>query len=212
VAAANPDLAFEPGAVSRLVRVLDDDPAVGAAGPQLRYPDGRPQPSARRFPRLRYVLAGRRSPLARLFPGLRAARDFQYIGTEAADGPVRVEAVLGTFMVLRRAALDRAGWFDERFFMFAEDMELCRRLGRAGWKVVVEPRARVEHFYGGVRQRFRRFTEYHRVRALVRFLGSERGPLLRALVGAAGAWYYFLLEGMAAVGLHEHERSWGRAG
>ncbi|MBM3315387.1 glycosyltransferase family 2 protein [candidate division WOR-3 bacterium] len=207
VAVANPDLRFEPGGVSRLAGLLDAEPAAGAVGPQLVYPDGRPQPSARRYPGLRYALAGRRSPLARLCPKLAAARDFQYLGTERAADPVEVEALLGTFAVFRREALDSAGGFDERYFMFAEDMELCRRLRQKGWKVFLEPRARVEHYYGGVRRRFRRFTEYHRVKALTQFMSQGRG-CLRLPVVVAGAWYYFLLEGMAAVGLQEYEYSW----
>jgi N-acetylglucosaminyl-diphospho-decaprenol L-rhamnosyltransferase len=208
VATANPDVTFRGGAVGELVRFLDRNPQAGVAGPQLFYSDGVPQPSARRYPRLGYVLAGRRSPLARVLPGFRPARDFQYLGLEKAAAPVEVEAVIGTFAVFRREAFEGAGGFDERFFMFAEDMDICRRLWQRGWKVYLVPQSRIEHRYGATRRLYRRFTEFQRVKALTRFLGLGRRPVGRALVGFAGAGYYFGLEAAALVGLGEYERSW----
>ena len=75
LAVANPDLIFAPDALAKLVEFMDRCPDAGVVAPQFFYPDGTPQPSARRRPGFRYILAGRRSPLPR--PG-RAARAFQY--------------------------------------------------------------------------------------------------------------------------------------
>ena len=208
VAVANPDLVFAPGALEELVRVLDATPEAGAISPQFYYPDGLPQPSARRIPRFRFIFAGRRSPLVRVFP--RLGGSFLYSDTYLATQPVPVEAVIGAFVVFRRQAFQDVGGFDERFFMFAEDVDICQRLDVRGWKSYVVPTARVEHLYGGVRRRYRRFTEYHRIRALCILLGRSRGPIARALLSLAGTGYLAVLEAAWLLGMGEHERSWRR--
>jgi N-acetylglucosaminyl-diphospho-decaprenol L-rhamnosyltransferase len=208
VAVANPDLVFAMPAVSGLVRFMDEHPEAGAVSPQLFYPDGTPQPSARRLPRLRYVLAGRRSPLARIFPRYAPARDFQYADAHLATEPVQVEAVIGTFVAFRRAALDQIAGFDEGFFMYAEDMDICRRLSRSGWKVYLDPRLTVEHFYGGVRRRFQQFGDYQRLKALMRYFCLGRGGPARLVLRVAFAAYLFLSEAGWLVGLREFEYSW----
>lgn len=208
VAVANPDIVFEPETVSKLLQAMENHPTIGAIAPQLLYPDGQPQPSARRLPRLKYVLAGRRSLLLRIFPGWNTAREFQYLGTEKLDDLVEVEALLGTFLVLRVTALDQTGGFDERFFMFAEDMDISRRLRHHGWKLFLEPRARIYHYCGGARQSARRFTEYHRIRSLTLFLTLSRPKLARGLVQLLGAWYYIVLEAVGIIGWYEREYSW----
>lgn len=208
VAVANSDITFGKGAASRLLEFLTRNPGAGAAGPQLFYPDGTAQPSARRFPRLRYVLAGRRSPLIMLRCRSRMTRDFQYLGIEKSIQPQEVEALVGAFVVFRREALDQVNGFDDRYFMFAEDMDIARRLRRCGWLSFVVPMAKVEHRYGATRRRFVRFTEFHRVRALTRFLAEGRSPITAALIWSVGAWYYFLLEAASQVGVLERELSW----
>lgn len=208
VAVANPDLVFSTSVMSGLVAFMDASPGVGAVSPQFRYPDGTPQPSARRLPRLRYILAGRRSPLARVFPGYAAARDFQYADAHLATGPIPVEAVIGTLVVFRRAALDRVAGFDEGFFMYAEDMDICRRIADAGWGVYLEPRLAVEHFYGGVRCRFQQFGDYQRLKALMRYFTIDRAWPSRLALRVAFAAYLFVSEAGWLVGLREFEYSW----
>ena len=211
VAVANPDLVFSQPAMTALVRFMDEHPEAGAVSPQLRYPDGSPQPSARRLPRLRYVLAGRRSPLSRLLPRYRPARDFLYADAHLATEPVEVEAVIGTLVTFRRPAIDRVAGFDERFFMYAEDMDICRRLRQSGWKVFLDPRVTVEHFYGGVRRRFQRFGDYQRLKALMRYFVLGRGGPARLALRFAFAGYLFLSEAGWLVGLREFEYSWQAA-
>jgi N-acetylglucosaminyl-diphospho-decaprenol L-rhamnosyltransferase len=208
VAVANPDLVFTGSTLTGLVSFMDECATAGAVSPQLRYPDGSPQPSARRLPRLRYVLAGRRSPLARVFPRYAPARDFLYADAHLAREPVPVEAVIGTLVVFRRSALDQVSGFDERFFMYAEDMDICRRLGQAGWGVYLDPRVTVEHFYGGVRRRFQQFGDYQRLKALMRYFVSSRGWPARLALRVAFAAYLSLSEAGWLVGLREFEYSW----
>lgn len=212
LAVANPDLVFSRDATDRLVGFLEMNQRAGVVSPQLVYPDGTCQPSARRFPRLRYVLAGRRSPLARWISGYAAARDFLYAGLEERKEPMAVEAVIGAMMVFRREALEQVGGFDERYFMFAEDMDVCRRLRQSGWEVYVEPRVRVVHYYGAVRRTRWFFSEYHRIKGLWRFFCQGRGRLSRVALTVGFAGYLFALQAGGIIGLREYEYSWQQMG
>jgi N-acetylglucosaminyl-diphospho-decaprenol L-rhamnosyltransferase len=203
VAVANPDVVFSTPAMTGLVAFMDEHPDAGAVSPQLMYPDGTPQPSARRLPR--------RSPLARTLPRYAPARDFLYADAHLATGPVPVEAVIGTLVTFRRSALDQVSGFDEGFFMYAEDMDICRRLGQSGWGVFLDPRQTVEHFYGGVRRRFQRFGDYQRLKALMRYFVLNRGLLARLALRVAFAGYLFLSEAGWLAGLREFEYSWQAA-
>lgn len=212
VAVANPDLEFSTPALSGVVKFMDARPEVGAVSPQLYYGDGTPQPSARRFPRLRYLLAGRRSPIGRLFPRYAPARDFQYADAHCSSEPLAVEAVIGTLVVFRREALDAVAGFDEGFFMYAEDLDICRRMRRAGWDVLLLPQFRVTHLYGAVRRQAPAFGDYQRLKALRRYFELGTGAVGRALLDVAFAGYLAVSEAGWLVGLREFEYSWQSAG
>jgi GT2 family glycosyltransferase len=116
-------------------------------------------------------------------------------------------------MVFRRAAFAAVGGFDEEYFMFAEDLDICNRLRQMGWQVFLEPGAKVVHYYGAVRRSWRRWTEYQRVRALHRFFTRQSGFLSSLMLTPAFAGYYFTLEALGLVGLGEFEYSWqGKGG
>ncbi len=213
LAVANPDIAVWPGTIDRLLSFMDQSPDVGVVSPQLLYSDGSPQPSARRFPRFRYVLAGRRSPLLKLLPGFRPAREFLYSGSENQAEPMDVDAVIGTFMLFRRAAFDEVGGFDEGYFFIAEDLDICRRLHALNWRVCLLPSARITHASGGVRRKYFAFTEYHRLRALLRFFSAGRSLPARFLLLFSFVSYLAVQEWLLALGLCGVEHSWrGRGG
>lgn len=208
IAVANPDLEFSSGTAGAMVRFLDENQRAGAVSPQLCYADGLPQPTARRYPRLRYVLAGRRSPILRFFPHYAAARSFQCTDIHLSRSPVQVEAVIGAFVVFRREALDAVRGFDEGFFMYAEDLDISRRMTDAGWGVYVDPRRLLLHHYGAVRRQARAFSDYQRLRALRRLFRSGRMPLSKVLLDIAFAGYLSTSAVGWLVGLGEYERSW----
>ncbi len=208
IAVSNPDVEFLPKTVTRLLDFLENTPEAGVVSPQLLYPNGEPQPSCRRLPKLRYVVAGRRSFLRRLFPAYPPAREFLYLGVEERKEPVEVEAVIGTFMVFRRQAFTEVGGFDERYFMFAEDLDICQRLTQKGWRVFLLPQVRIYHHYGGVRRKRRRFTEYHRIKSLYRFFTKGKGAIGSLFLAVAFAGYFFALEALGVLGLGEFEYSW----
>jgi N-acetylglucosaminyl-diphospho-decaprenol L-rhamnosyltransferase len=145
VVIANPDTDAAPNAVQILRDFAAARPRCGIAGPQLRYPDGRWQPSRRRFPTVRGTLV-RRTPL-RYF-----ARPFErqrghYLLDEPPDGPVPADWMLAAFLLLRRKMLDELGGFDEQFRLYGEDIELCYRAAKAGWERWYVPQAVVTHRY-----------------------------------------------------------------
>jgi N-acetylglucosaminyl-diphospho-decaprenol L-rhamnosyltransferase len=146
VIVCNPDLLLAPGAVDELIAVLASSPQVGAVGPTILRTDGTRYPSARSFPSL-LDAAGHG------FIGLWGADNRwskRYLRTdEPGAGPV--DWVSGAFIALRRAAFDAVAGFDESYFMFMEDVDICRRLHLGGWGVVFEPAASVTHIEGASR-------------------------------------------------------------
>jgi len=138
--AVNPDAVPGPGAVSALAAFMEGRPRCGVAGPRMVYPDGRPQPSRRRFPTVGGTLV-RRTPLRRLV----AQRRHLHLDEPAPSRPVQADWMLGGFLLLRRAMLEELGGFDERFRLYGEDIDLQYRALRAGWECWYVPAALVRH-------------------------------------------------------------------
>lgn len=141
----NPDTEVPSGAPDALVEFLRGRAEAAAVAPALLFPDGRRQASVRGFP-TPASLFGALSGLGRLFPhsrwaGYRAER-------LPEDRPVLVEQPMASALLLRRAALDAVGLFDERFPLFFNDVDLCFRLRQAGWEIWYDPRVHVIH-HGG---------------------------------------------------------------
>ena len=143
----NPDCRVESGAFAALLRTLDAHPDCAVAAPQLLNADGSVQASARGEPDAWTGLFGRHSMLTKFFPNAAAARrnlpaaDLVASGVESAP----VDWVMGAAMLVRREPFDRVGGFDERYFLYWEDADLCRRLRDAGWTTRYVPGARVRH-------------------------------------------------------------------
>jgi hypothetical protein len=209
VAVANPDLVFTDGAVTSLIQFMDEQADAGVVAPQLVYADGKVQPSARRLPRMRYVFAGRRSPLRRISPRLVPSAEFLYAGIESSSRPVEVEAVIGAFMIFRREAFEQAGAFDERYFMYAEDTDICRRIGRA-WKVFLLPTARIVHLVGQTRRRFLGMTEFQRLRSHRLFFVDGVHGSRAVLITLLFVFYLACQQAARLVGVAEFEYSWVR--
>jgi len=147
-----PGLEVWRGNLGGLVAALDSQPEIGLAGVRQVRSDGSLVPSMRRFPSALHMLAEalgvERIPGARAVFGERELDPRQYERTRACDW-------VAGFTVVRQAALERVGWFDERFLPLAEDADLCMRLRRAGWTVAYLPcmtmRRDEGHSRGGAR-------------------------------------------------------------
>lgn len=146
----NPDCRLLPKGVEHLVAELAQHPECAIAGPQILNDDGSVQGSARGDPTLLTGLFGRSSFLTRLFPGSRMAQ--RNVRVEAAldthGGSYEVDWVSGACMLARRDALEAVGGFDERYFLYWEDADVCRRLRDRGYSVRYVPGARVTHTVG----------------------------------------------------------------
>jgi GT2 family glycosyltransferase len=142
IAATNADIAVHPGAFGRLLEAAARDGGAGAIAPRLVLPDGETQHSVFAFPSIAFALA-LQSGAARVSPALgdRLALPGYWDSTRARRVPWAVAA----FLLVRREAWDQIGGFDERQWMYAEDLDLGWRLRRAGWATRFEPGAVVDH-------------------------------------------------------------------
>jgi N-acetylglucosaminyl-diphospho-decaprenol L-rhamnosyltransferase len=154
----NPDAEIGAGTLEAFLKVARDRPQAGAIGALTRNPDGTIYPSARRAPGLGLGLAHTvLAPFWRENPWSRRYRMAEW--DHRTERPV--DWVSGSSMLLRRAALDAVGLFDEQFFMYAEDMDLCRRLRNAGWQVWFSPQLEITHIGGTASAGRRRITLEH---------------------------------------------------
>jgi N-acetylglucosaminyl-diphospho-decaprenol L-rhamnosyltransferase len=140
----NPDVTFEPETLQRVVDALLAHPTTGIAGPAVINPDGSIYASARAFPGVRvgigHAILGeiwKKNPWTQ-----------RYLGVYEGDDVRIVDWLSGSCLVAKKEALDQVGGFDPEYFMFLEDVDLCFRLKRAGWRSLYVPGAQIEHSGG----------------------------------------------------------------
>jgi N-acetylglucosaminyl-diphospho-decaprenol L-rhamnosyltransferase len=139
----NPDVeAPSPEALERLGARLRDRPRAAVNAPRLIAEDGSAQGSARRFPSAMTMLAS--LPSAKRLAWLGRSYE-RYEEPSLSEAPVIVDWVVGAAMLIRRAAYGAVGGWDERFFLYMEDVDFCRRCARAGWEVWFDPGVRLRH-------------------------------------------------------------------
>lgn len=132
----NPDNVLPPDAAETMIDILKRHPDAGIVGPALTYPNGKLRPSARRFPTLRDLFEKRISP--------RRWHERYRRQTETdGDRTREVDWLVGACLLMRRDFFEKLGGFDERFFLFFEDIDLCRRCHASGKKVLYAPSVRV---------------------------------------------------------------------
>jgi GT2 family glycosyltransferase len=165
----NPDIRLQSDPFSSLLAKFDD-PAVAVAGPLVRSPAGAAEDSARRFP-----TAG--SLLKKFFAETKTP-DYP-----TDRGPMEVDWLAGMFMLFRSDAYRSAGGFDEAYFLYYEDVDICHRLRLAGAAVVFEPRAEVIHDARRASRRDARLALHH-LSSILRFL-RRRGSARRGSGSAA---------------------------
>jgi GT2 family glycosyltransferase len=146
----NPDCRLVPGAFDMLRRELERSHSYAIVGPRILNPDGTVQGSARGDPDMFTGLFGRTTVLRRLFPGLAVARRnvVSGDGVRSGDGSVTVDWLSGACLLAHRDALQSVNGFDERYFLYWEDADLCRRLRALGGQVRYVPGATAVHRVG----------------------------------------------------------------
>lgn len=179
----NPDAVPAAGALQRGVALMDQHPEVGLGGGQLRDPDGHAQPSARMFPTLRdefFTMSGlaARHPESRLLARIdRRWADPQ----QTAD----VDWIPGAFVFIRSPAFASLGGFDERYFMYYEEVDLCRALQRAGLRIRYWPELQAMHIGGASAKTVQQARvsrsgsqlELWRMRSALLYYRKHHGPL-----------------------------------
>ncbi len=167
---SNPDVVIHDGALASLVDFLSSHEDYALVGPRIVRPDGSVYPSHRVFPNV--WLAGAHALLAPWWAHNPATRRYR---APHHDGSV--DWVSGACFLVRRSAFEAVGGFDERYFMFAEDMALCWSLAQRGWRVGASDDAVVTHVEGVSRARATRAMVIAHHRSAIRFeWQSASGP------------------------------------
>lgn len=156
----NSDTIVHPGAIRAILEHFERNPGVGVVGPKLLNPDGSLQYSCRRFPNP-VAAAFRNTPLGKLFPNNRFTRDY-LMQDWGHDEPRLVDWVSGAALFLREETLEAVGGLDPGFFMYCEDVDICKRAWEAGFEVAYLPSAVITHAIG-------RSTDKVANRMIVRF-------------------------------------------
>ena len=191
----NPDCQLGNGAVIRLLEAIQNEPRAGMVGGLLLNLDGTEQGGGRRAvptPWRSFVRAFGLSRLAQRWPKL--FFDFHLHKQPLPDAAIEVEAISGACMLVRRAAVEDVGLWDERFFLHCEDLDWCMRFRQRGWTIRFVPSARVTHAIGACSRSRPFFVEWHKHKGMIRFYRKHfqhqyPGPLMWLVV--AGVWLRF---------------------
>lgn len=182
---ANPDVQWGPRSIDLLLEAADRWPRAGAFGPLIRDPDGSVYPSARHLPSL--IRGGMHAVVGPFWKSNPWTAAYRQDRAEPSERPVGW--LSGSCLLLRRAAFAEIGGFDERYFMYMEDVDLGDRLGKAGWLNVYVPSAEILHDKGHStgRDPARNLAAHHR--STYTFLSDRyprrwQAPLRGAIKGA----------------------------
>jgi GT2 family glycosyltransferase len=190
LAPANADVRLDPGALERLLVEGEGHPEAGAIAPRLILPDGSTQHSVYPFPTIPFTVAYVLGALA-----VSRRLSHRWCLGPGFDPSSRREVpwAVGAFLLVRRAAWDQAGGFDERQWMYAEDLDLGWRLRRAGWTARYEPDARIGHAESAATVQawgHERHTRWHA--STYEWLARRRGPAFARLIAAANVAGFLL--------------------
>lgn len=187
----NPDAELKEGALDKLVSFLDANSDAAVVGAKLLWPDGSYQDSYRRFFGFLFSIL-EVFEFHYYFPGNWLYRRSQY-GFEVFKEPSRVDWVVGAAFAVRREAFEKAGGFDEKIFMYAEDTDLCRTITDLGGKIYFLPGAEVVHYKGkSSRLSSVRSVEYYKS---LYYYHSKHSGSLKAMGfrGALALWSVFYI-------------------
>ncbi|HRH32386.1 MAG TPA: glycosyltransferase family 2 protein [bacterium] len=175
----NPDIIISAGALEKLYTYMEQHPDVGIVGPKLLNADGTLQYSCNRYHEVLVPIL-RRTPLGRLSFGKRKVDHF-LMKDSSHDEIVEVDWLMGSSLFTRAEALGKVGYFDERFFMYFEDTDLCWRFWEAGYKVIYNPEAVMVHYHrrasadGSLFKQLRSPLTWHHIRSAYKFFRKHSG-------------------------------------
>lgn len=206
----NPDTEVRKDALETMVCYLDKHAGAGVVGPQLLNPSGTVQSSRRRFPTLVTALF-ESTWLQSVAPG--GVLDHYYMLDQSEDEAGDVDWLTGACLMVRRRVIDEVGGLDEAYFMYSEELDWCRRIKEAGWRIVYLPAAQVVHHAGKSseqavtarhvnfqRAKLRYFRKYH---------GRAAAVVLRTFLLASYLWQLGLEVAKGVAG-HKRPLRWQR--
>lgn len=191
----NPDCLIYKEALETLLACMKSSPQAGMAGPLILNPDGTEQAGGRRAvptPWRSFIRAFGLSKFRERYP--RLFSDFLLHQQPLPDGPIEVEAISGSCMLVRRDALLDVGTMDEGYFMHCEDLDWCMRFRQRGWKILFVPEADVIHYKGTCSQSRPIFVEWHKHKGMMRFYGKffrHQYPGVLFWIVGVGVWLRF---------------------
>ena len=190
----NPDCIVGPETLARMLDFMERTPDAGMAGCIIRDPDGSEQVASRRVIPDPWIGLVRVFHLDRIWPGLTRGHRLNLTDQPLPDRPVPVEAISGSFMLVRRSALDQVGPLDESYFLHCEDLDWFVRFARAGWGIYLVPDVEVVHHKGACSTGRPVTVEWHKHRGMARFFrkfqSSNHSLPFRVLVWV-GIWGHF---------------------
>jgi N-acetylglucosaminyl-diphospho-decaprenol L-rhamnosyltransferase len=177
----NPDAVISGGTLGGFLKVANAHPRAGAIGCLTRNPDGSIYPSARRVPGIKVSLG--HMFVGPFRPDNRWSRAYTMADWDRMSER-QVEWASGSSVLLRAEALAAVGLFDEDYFMYVEDVDLCTRMRAAGWEVWFSPELEVEHVVGSATRGSKRMTLEHS-KSIYRYYAKHRSPGWRAVTRPA---------------------------
>ncbi len=175
----NPDTVVIGDALAQLVKYIDAHPEVGVVGPQTRNSNGTIQSTRRRFPTL--VTAIFESTWLQPFAPRRVLDRF-YVTDVADDAVADVDWVQGSALIARREAYERVGGLDERYVMFSEEVDWCKRIKAVGWRVMYVGTARIIHYGGQSTEQVTARKHIHFQQSKLRYFRKYHGPIAAMLL------------------------------
>ncbi|NQV49428.1 MAG: glycosyltransferase [Candidatus Marinimicrobia bacterium] len=177
----NPDTLVQEDTPAKLIQVMESDENIGLLGCKILNDDGSLQLACRRSFPTPWVAFTKMMGLAKMFPKSKWFGRYNLTHLDP-DMAYEVEAISGSCMFIRRAALEQVGTLDETFFMYGEDLDWCYRFGKSNWKVYYTPETSIVHYKGESSKVAAWDTMTHFYKAMdifarKHFKGSSRFPL-----------------------------------
>lgn len=163
----NPDVYFNAGVLEELKLYMDINSEVGLVSPQVLYPDGTIQYSCRLLPKPVDFLIRRLKPLSKIYKNREKSQELQFTGY---NKEMDVPFILGCFMLIRNSVFSEVGMFDDRYFMYLEDLDLCRRI-HSKHRTVFYPLVFIYHIYGKESRRNIRLLKIH-LESLIKYFNK----------------------------------------
>jgi GT2 family glycosyltransferase len=193
----NPDCIMNPDALETMLACLKSIPQVAMAGPLLLNPEGTEQAGGRRSvptPWRSFIRVFGLSKLCERYP--RLFSDFLMHRQPLPEDITEVEAISGSCMLVRRAAIRDVGALDEGYFLHCEDLDWCMRFRQRGWKIMFVPGASAVHYQGTCSKTRPIFVEWHKHKGMMRFYGKffrHQYPGVLFWIVGVGVWLRFTM-------------------